>query len=578
MAFEPTIQADIGLFRDLHGCTISGVQRQDINQYLRYYEGNTVSTSAIGFSADHDSGTLGVTQIAQGEWRNLFGFALKQNGVFTGKYAVCRCYGSVVQDYGFRINRYYNIQWWLYDPEATTPYTEIASYFVEPGCGQMGQVSPSNMTVYVCFRVEHGTFWNEEQNVVYGGLYIVGSGSYNEERYNFASIGLQGIGTVTHLGSYDELDFEEVIIDPDFGPESDPGGYGPESGGGASGGSGGPGPTFDAASDPWIDYTPKPGIAALGLVNLYKCDVGSLVNLGAELFPDIHWPTSLSDVGAVLAAVSDSIWNSKLIDYIVSAHIIPVDVTGGNMTDIKVGTRTMTGILARPITDDVVEFDCGTLHIDEFYTSFVDYLTKCRLYLPFYGMVDLKPEFWQSADLQVKYLFNVIDGSFIAQVFSTVTRHQKTFKSLIGQYTGCACVHVPMTGASYASMFGGMISGAAGMAAGVATSNPALLVTSAINTAQSSSGNMQGSNSYNASSGFYGHPCPYLIIERPVSHFPSRYNVEKGLPLLVSKTLGSCRGFTTAEDAILDGIPCTQDEKRRIRDLLKTGIIIKNLT
>ena len=368
---------------------------------------------------------------------------------------------------------------------------------------------------------------------------------------------------------------QEEEFDPDFGPASDEGGYGPD--GGSGGGSGGPGPTFDAESDPWVDYPIKPGIASLGLVNLYKCDVGSLVNLGAELFPDIHFPTSLSDVGEVLAAVSDSIWNSKLIDYIISAHIIPIDVTGGNLTDIKVGTRTMTGIMARPITDDVVEFNCGSIHIDEYYTSFIDYMTRCRLYLPFHGMVEIKPEFWQSATLQVKYLFNVIDGSFVAQVFSTVTRHQKPFKSLIGQYTGCACVHVPMTGGAYASMFSGMISGAGGMAAGLATSNPALAATSALNTAamMGSGGGAQMSNSYNASAGFYGHPCPYVIIERPVSHFSTRYNKEKGLPLLVEKTIGSCLGYTTAEDAILDGIPCTSDEKRRIKDLLKSGIIIK---
>lgn len=356
-------------------------------------------------------------------------------------------------------------------------------------------------------------------------------------------------------------------ISPEFGPESQPGGYNTD----------GPSPTFDGTSDPWVDYPLKPGIAALGLVNLYKCDVGSLVNLGAALFPDIHWPTSLSDVGEVLAAISDSIWNSKLIDYIVSAHIIPIDVTGGNLEDIKVGTRTMTGILARPITDDIVEFDCGTVHIDEYYTNFVDYLTKCRLYLPFYGWVDIKPEFWQSADLSVKYKFNVIDGSFVAQVYSTVTRHQVPFTSMIGQYTGCACVHVPMTGSEYASMFGGMIANAGGMAAGLSSGNAALAATSALNMAQNmgAGGSASMSNAYNASAGFYGHPCPYLIIERPLSHFSMNYASENGLPLITTKEVGSCRGFTKAENIILDGIPCTSDEKERIRNYFKSGVIIR---
>lgn len=409
-------------------------------------------------------------------------------------------------------------------------------------------------------------------NIVSGGHHYVLFGTSSMQSRGLTIEWLGGFLYNDYNNFYTTIggDIPETEFDPDYGPASDEGGYGP-----GGGGAGGPGPTFDGESDPWVDYTVKPGIAALGLVNLYECDANSLVNLGAELFPDIHWPTSLSDVGEVLAAVSDSIWNSKLIDYIISAHIIPVDVTGGNLTDIKVGTRTMTGIMARPISDDIIEFDCGSVHIDEYYTSFVDYLTRCRLYLPFYGFIEVKPEYWQSATLQVKYYFNVIDGSFIARVYSTITRHQKPFKSLIGQYTGCACVHVPMTGSCYASMFGGMISGAAGVAAGLATSNPALAATSALNVAASSAGQMQMSNPYNASAGFYGHPCPYLIIERPVSHFPTRYANEKGFPLLVSKTVGSCSGFTQADDIILDGIPCTDAEKEKIRALFKSGVIIK---
>lgn len=412
-------------------------------------------------------------------------------------------------------------------------------------------------------------------NIIYNGSHkiLIGASAAQDQGQEIKWLGGYVYYDYNYFWQTMEGNIPEEDFDPDFGPASDEGGYGPDSGSG--GGSGGPGPTFDGVSDPWVDYSVKPGIASLGLVNLYKCDVGSLVNLGAELFPDIHWPTSLSDVGEVLAAVSDSIWNSKLIDYIVSAHIIPVDVTGGNLTDIKVGTRTMTGILARPISDDIIEFDCGTLHVDEFYTSFVDYLTRCRVYIPYYGFVEIKPEYWQSADLQLKYRFNVIDGSFIAMLYSTITRHQKRFKSLIGQYTGCACVHVPMTGAEYASMFGGMIAGAAGMAASVATGNPALAATSAINTAQATAGNMEMSNPYNASAGFYGHPCPYVIIERPVSHFPANYNAERGMPLLVTKQISSCRGFTIAENIILDGIECTDAEKEKIRALFKSGVIIR---
>lgn len=369
---------------------------------------------------------------------------------------------------------------------------------------------------------------------------------------------------------------------PEFGPASEPGGYGPTTpGSGATGGSGGPGPTFDGKSDPWEDTPVKPGVLSFGLLNIYKCDTGSLINLGRELFPEITWPPSsgFSDIvewlGNVIQAFSDSIWNKGLIDYIVSIHLVPFDVTAGNPTDIKIGPRTMLGITASPITTDVVEVDCGTLHVDEYYTSYIDYQTRARIYIPYYGMVTIKPEYWQSADLQLKYLWNVMDGSFVAQLFSTVKRHQDQCKTMIGQYSGNACVHMPLSGANYANMFASLAGGAAGIAAGAASGNVAVAATSAMNLASSTGGEMQSSNPYNASSAFYGHARPYLIIERPVSHFSERYNVEKGLPLLVEKTIGSCSGFTTAEDIILDGIPCTEAEKEKIRALFKSGVIIK---
>lgn len=367
----------------------------------------------------------------------------------------------------------------------------------------------------------------------------------------------------------------EEEFDPDFGPAAEEGGYGADPGTG--GGSGGPGPTFDDTSDPWVPSGMPPGISNLGFLNIYKCDANSLVNLGGELFPEITWPTSLSDVGEVLAAVSDSIWNSKLVDFVISIHMIPVDVPAGNLEDIKLGARTMTGILARKVSSDYVEVDCGSLHVDEYYTSFADYMTRCRLFLPFYGFIDIKPEYWQSATLNVVYRFNIVDGTFIARVTSTVTRHQKTFTAMIGQYSGSACIHLPASGASYASIFSGVVSNAGGAAASMATGNVAAAGTSIMNTAAAmgSGGEANYSNPYNASGSIMGHRVPFLLIERPVSHFSENYAVEKGIPLLVRKTIGSCRGFTIAEDAILDGIPATLEEKERIKQYLQSGVIIK---
>ena len=363
---------------------------------------------------------------------------------------------------------------------------------------------------------------------------------------------------------------EETISDPGVGPESEPGGYGP-GGGGTIGGIGGPDPTFDFTSDP-IDITPlPPSISALGFTNIYKCDTGALTMLGATLFPDV---SSSTDVWTAIVALSDSIWNSKLIDYVVSIHMVPCDVPAGNPEDIKIGTRTLMGIQGARVTSDYVEVDLGNLKVDETYTSFADFnCTRARLFLPFYGFVEIKPEYWQSATLNVMYRINVIDGSFLAIVKSTVNRHQPEMASIVGQYSGCACIHCPASGVSYASMFGGMVSNGAGVGISMASGNVAGVASSALNMAASSQGNMQHSNPYNASASIMGHAYPYLLIERPVSQFPTKYGSEQGYPLWVTKTLSSCKGLTICDNPVLN-FGCTEEEGKAIIAALKEGVIL----
>lgn len=359
-------------------------------------------------------------------------------------------------------------------------------------------------------------------------------------------------------------------IDPNMGPASEPGGYGP-GGGSSIGGVGGPQPTFDFTSDPFELSPLPPGISELGFINIYKCGIGALTALGATLFPDV---SAATDVMTAITALSDSVWNSKLIDYVISIHMIPCDVAAGGDEDIKIGTRTLTGIQGAKITSDYVEVNLGSLKVDEAYTSFADYsASRARLYLPFYGFIELKPEFWQSAELSIKYRFNVVDGSFIATVTSHVNRHQPDFDALVGQYSGTACIHCPASGVSYASMFGGMISNSAGLGLSMASGNITGVASSALNLAQTSQGNMEHSNAYNASASVMGHRKPFLLIERPVSQYPTRYAAEVGYPLAVTKRIGACNGLTICEDPVLN-FGCSEEEGKAIIAALKEGVIV----
>lgn len=588
MGWEYSYRADIGLYRDLMDAVITGVDPYELNNAMTYYA--TAREQPI--IVDPYSGVVEITDIPEGTFKTLFGFALKQNGVFNHKYVICRAYGLTVHNTSGDVRRRYDIRWSIYDGQAET-YTDI-TYPVQVGLNPIGQLYWNSISVYVGFRYVRQWYHGVEQHVIYGGLFAYSSDS-NPSGFVYYSLGMQGIGTVYHLSAYDEIELSGVPISPEYGPAAEEGGYGPTPSGGSSGGSGGPAPTFDSVSDPWTPTPTKPGVLNYGLLNMYKCDNGSLNNLGDALFPEIPtFPTppqpsqgaSLDDIvkwcGDVAEwavncanAFFESVWNKGLIDYIVSLHLLPIDVTGGALEDIKVGPRTMTGILARPVSADVVEFDCGTIHVDEYYTNYVDYMTRCRVYIPYYGMVTIKPEYWQSANIQLKYIWNVMDGSFIAQLFSTINRHQKPCTVMIGQYSGCACVHMPLSGVNYANMFSQLTGAAGGMAAGIASGNVAVTANSAMALAGAAgnTGDMQQSNAYNASSAFYGHARAYLTIERPVSHFSIGYASEQGLPLFVTKTIGQCSGLTICENPVLN-FACPGDEAKAIISALKEGVIL----
>lgn len=440
-----------------------------------------------------------------------------------------------------------------------------------------------NMTSYVAFRQKVGGSWVytavstaftlNGSNIVDFGM-VAGIITIEGKRWfslgfahNYGNTTVQAVlwgnteaGLETALGGVPSG--EEA--DENFGPVSVPEGY--------------TGWNFDDHSDP-IDLPSKPqSVLSLGFINVYKCEANSLTQFGAALFPEIQWPQSLSDVGEVLAALSDSIWNSKLIDYVISIHVLPGNVPAGNLEDIKVGARTMTGILARKISDEYADVDFGSIETPQLFHNFADYMVQCELYLPFYGFITLKPEEWNGGKIAVKYRFNVIDGSFTAFVFASSNKSKLT-DTLIGQYGGSCCVHLPVSNVSYASMFSGLIGGASSAAMGAATGGAAavsgaLAGTNAVmNAAAGADG--KKSNSYNSSASFMTRRKPYLIISAPVPSFSERYATENGLPSNVAYLIGACRGFTQATEPILDGIPCTADEKERIRMYLKNGIIVK---
>ena len=397
---------------------------------------------------------------------------------------------------------------------------------------------------------------------------------------------------------YGAIDIMKLLRDLDLVPSTDytseeagdpsePGGYHEDDGGGGTG-------AFDDSSDTiGVPSLPTLGATNIGFVNAYKVTSSTVQTLATELFPALTFTppvpvtggdvietlvNALNQMIVVMAQIPqyfEQINASKYIEYVLDCHIIPVSPNvESSLSSVKVGNKTLVAS-GYKATSDYVEVDCGTLSLAEYYANFADFLTTFKLYLPFVGFVSARPEWFYRESIQVIYHFNIVDGSFMAYVLSTgkYVNNNNSGKTVLGQYSGNCCVHIPITGISYASMFGGMTGASGGMLGGIMMGNPIAAASSLLSTA-GMNGNVVESNPYNASPSFLAIRRPYVVIERPVASFSEKYAIEKGIPSNVAKKLETVTGFSMIGDVHLDGIDATEAEKLEIERLLHEGVIL----
>lgn len=364
---------------------------------------------------------------------------------------------------------------------------------------------------------------------------------------------------------------QPIEFDDDFGTYSGGGGYG--------------GGSFDDSSDHMgLPSLPDIGVSDSGFVNVYLISKNQLQGFVDDLFPDFELPEpstaegieavaeNLSNTVQVIGDFANSYINRGLVDYVIDCHIVPVVPSAVDNTGLKVGFKTFSYNPKR-VTSDYVEFNCGTLSIPEYYQNFLDYAgTRAKLYLPFIGFVDVKPEWFQSGKLQIIYHFNIIDGSCIANIIGTSSKSKLT-DTVVATFGGNCCVHMPITGVNYSSMISGIAGGIGQVASGVATGSMSTAL-KGLENAVSARPELQQSNGYNAGMSFMSYRQPYLLIERAVASFSKNYPKEKGLPLNATQKLANLSGMTICENVVLDNFLCLPEEKEMIQAALAEGIIL----
>ena len=395
----------------------------------------------------------------------------------------------------------------------------------------------------------------DKTTIAIGGVTEV----YNPDKEARDQRGWVYAGIISSNTNWQNIEYDEEEESPEFGkPAKRKGGYVWRKTGKK--------PTFNNHSDTIVPTSlPTEGVTRCGFVNVYKVNRSALEQLGTIIFPQ---PSDFLE----------AIANRNLADYVVSLKLLPCAVPssgGGNI--IRLGyksKRIESPGDVRQVDSDYIEVDLGSAGLAEYWANFLDYTgTKAKLFLPFYGFVDIEPEFWNGGGrLHIIYRINVMDGSFVAMIRSTSGMSELT-DSLIAQYTGNCCVNIPVTGVQYGNMFLREVTMAAGLGVNLAAGNTGG-VSSVFGNINSLKPNVSKSNGYNGSSGFYGHRRPYLLIERQVSQFSEKYPSEVGLPYYVQDLIGNCRGLTIATKMHLDGVTATMEEKDMIKQLFQEGVIV----
>lgn len=317
-----------------------------------------------------------------------------------------------------------------------------------------------------------------------------------------------------------------------------------------------------------IDDPTAPNIDAIstGLLTIFKPTLAQIQALG-----DYLW-SSAFDIDTLKKLFGDP------MEAIIGLSIVPVNPPGAGSKNVKIGDVD-TGISMPYIGRQFVEKDLGSITIDPYIGSFMDYspYTKIQIYLPYIGFRDLSPEDVMGTTLSIKYIIDVVSGGCNAII-------NVSGKGAIYQFNGSCIANIPLSAINYSGAIQNAVSAiGSGLTtvAGIATGNPAMgalgvagLVSNAANTAVNSKPTIQHSGTMGGAAGLCSVQYPYCIIERPRLSTPARYNNFIGNTLNVTMTLSDCHGLTIIDNIHLDNVICTDKEREELLRLLKEGVIL----
>ena len=365
---------------------------------------------------------------------------------------------------------------------------------------------------------------------------------------------------------------------------------------------------IDTAVDPSLKYDPPKSPPITGVEDVLPPTV-SMGDTPSPIFPipGLSFPSIVPTSGSGLIHVYNptpdemiafghwlwvtyadasiqKLWNNPF-DGVISAHELYATPSTDGRDNIR------SGFLVCPTSAALVrqrytQINCGSIVIPEWYNNYLDYApySKAHVYLPFIGIVELDVDDIVGHGINILYHVDAYNGSCIAQI--TVAKNDYT--NTVYQFSGNCAVDLPLAGGSQAAIRAGLIGAAATGISSVVGGIASLLggniagavggvsygIGSAITQAVSQKSSVQHSGTFGASYGAMGIKKPYIIIRRPIQKQVLNYNAEYGFPAHKRVVIGQCEGFLRVREVHVQSPTATVEERKRIDELLREGIII----
>ena len=345
--------------------------------------------------------------------------------------------------------------------------------------------------------------------------------------------------------------------------------------------------TFDNTNNP-VDFPGMPlwDATSTGFISMWNPTVTELIDLYGFL-----WDSEISTTLKKLFL--------EPMDAIISLALFPVDpINFEGKRAVSIG-HVDTGITMNAVQKQFVDFDFGTLKLDEYYGAAWDYspYTKVSIYLPYIGSQELDVDDVMNATLHLKYRIDLLSGMCVAML--KAGRERDGLDAVIYTWQGNCAMQVPITAGSARDFLNSIIQ--LGAMTGLALTQPAAgAISSAMHAKDEDHENTSMGNNWvnptmatynalnvlgqkvhvqrggrvDANAGVMSPQSAYIIVNRPISAIPRGWNEYAGYPSLKVKNLSTQKGYTQVAYIKLNGLEATAREISELDGILKGGVIL----